>query len=180
QVGDEIHRLAELEGDPAHRVEPAVRPVRLRFLEGGTRVPLAVRLHMHGRAGDYLPPKGHLRKVEHAETERVHPEFVNLENQYAYVDGECVADLPLGTVFIEVTHGYECAPIREAVEVEADTDELTFELQNVLRWRERGWVTADTHVHFLSPQTALLEGRAEGVNVVNLLAAQWGESFSNV
>jgi hypothetical protein len=41
-------------------------------------------------------------------------------------------------------------------------------------------VTADTHVHFLSPQTALLEGEGEGVNVVNLLASQWGEMFSNV
>ena len=56
----------------------------------------------------------------------------------------------------------------------------TFELERALRWRERGWVTADTHVHFLSPQTALLEGAAEGVNVVNLLASQWGEMFSNV
>ena len=45
---------------------------------------------------------------------------------------------------------------------------------------KHGWVTADTHVHFLSPQTALLEGKAEGVNVVNLLASQWGEMFSNV
>jgi hypothetical protein len=35
-------------------------------------------------------------------------------------------------------------------------------------------------VHFLSPQTALLEGEAEGVNVVNLLASQWGELFTNV
>ena len=41
-------------------------------------------------------------------------------------------------------------------------------------------MTADTHVHFLSPQVALLEGSAEGVNVVNLLASQWGEMFSNV
>jgi hypothetical protein len=57
---------------------------------------------------------------------------------------------------------------------------LTFELTRELDWRERGWVTADTHVHFLSPQTALLEGAAEGVNVVNLLASQWGEMFSNV
>ena len=55
-----------------------------------------------------------------------------------------------------------------------------FELERVLDWREHGWVTADTHVHFLSPQTALLEGAAEGVNVVNLLASQWGEMFSNV
>ncbi|WP_338319984.1 hypothetical protein, partial [Bradyrhizobium ottawaense] len=50
----------------------------------------------------------------------------------------------------------------------------------MLRWREQGWVSSDTHVHFLSPQTALLEGKAEGVNVVNLLAAQWGELFTNV
>src|SRR5205823_4968025 len=49
-----------------------------------------------------------------------------------------------------------------------------------LAWREQGWVTADTHVHFLSPTTALLEGQAEGVHVVNLLASQWGEMFSNV
>ena len=54
------------------------------------------------------------------------------------------------------------------------------ELEKVLPWRERGWVTADTHVHFLSPMSALLEGAAEGVNVVNLLASQWGELMTNV
>ena len=70
--------------------------------------------------------------------------------------------------------------MRTSVEVGPETDELVFELERVLRWRERGWVTADTHVHFLSPQTALLEGRAEDVNVVNLLASQWGEMFTNV
>ena len=41
-------------------------------------------------------------------------------------------------------------------------------------------MTADTHVHFLSPQTARLEAEAEGVNVVNLLASQWGDLFTNV
>ena len=50
----------------------------------------------------------------------------------------------------------------------------------MLPWREKGWVTADTHVHFLSPISALLEGAAEGVNVVNLLASQWGELMTNV
>jgi hypothetical protein len=58
--------------------------------------------------------------------------------------------------------------------------EVIFEVERRLDWRERGWVTADTHVHFLSPQVALLEGKAEGINVVNLLASQWGEMFSNV
>ena len=41
-------------------------------------------------------------------------------------------------------------------------------------------MTADTHVHFLSPHSAHLEGAGEGVNVVNLLASQWGELMTNV
>ena len=41
-------------------------------------------------------------------------------------------------------------------------------------------MTADTHVHFISPQTAWLQGRAEGLNVINLLASQWGDLYTNV
>jgi hypothetical protein len=41
-------------------------------------------------------------------------------------------------------------------------------------------VSADSHVHFLSPSTAILEAQAEGLNLVNLLAAQWGDLFTNV
>ena len=40
-------------------------------------------------------------------------------------------------------------------------------------------MTADTHVHVLSPSAALLQGAAEGVNLVNLLASQWGEYMTN-
>ena len=35
-------------------------------------------------------------------------------------------------------------------------------------------------MHFLSPSTAILEGQAEGLNLINLLAAQWGDLFTNV
>jgi len=65
-------------------------------------------------------------------------------------------------------------------EVTPGQDEIVLEVEKVLDWREKGWVTADTHVHFLSPMTALLEGAAEGVNVINLLASQWGELMTNV
>ena len=135
---------------------------------------------MHGQFGEYLPPKGYHRKVNPYWFEDNYGEFVNSHNQYCYIQGECVADLPLGEVYIELTKGYEITPLRTHFTVTPETDEITFELARVLNWRERGWVTADTHVHFLSPQTALLEGSAEGVNVVNLLASQWGEMFSNV
>lgn len=161
-------------------IPAADRPVKLRVVDAATGQPVAVRLHIHGESGEYLPPHGRHRKVNPHWFEDNYGEFVNGRNQYSYTWGECVVDLPLGRVFVEITRGYEIAPIRTSVEIGPETTELTFTLEHRLPWRERGWVTADTHVHFLSPQTALLEGAAEGVNVVNLLASQWGEMFSNV
>jgi hypothetical protein len=70
--------------------------------------------------------------------------------------------------------------VRTVLDVAEDTHEVVIEIEKILPWRERGWVTADTHVHFLSPGSAMLEGAAEGVNVVNLLASQWGELMTNV
>src|SRR5215207_5947097 len=141
------------------QIEPiaaANRPVRLRVIDKSTRQPVAVRLHLHGEAGEYLPPRGHHRKVNPYWFEDNYAEFVNSANQYSYIPGECVVDLPLGRVAVEISRGYEIAPIRTTVAVTPQTDELSFELERTLAWRERGWVTADTHVHFLSPQVALL------------------------
>ena len=89
-------------------------------------------------------------------------------------------DLPLGAVFIEAARGFEIRPVRKRVLVDGSTESIVVELDRVLPWRQKGWVTTDTHVHFLSPVSALLEGSAEGVNVVNLLASQWGELMTNV
>lgn len=159
---------------------PSRRIIRIKVVEVGTNKPVAVRIHLHGQSGEYLPPRGNHRKVNPYWFEDNYGEFVNSLNQYAYIHGECEVEVPQGKVFVEITKGYEITPIRTSIDVTTDTDEFVFELDHVLNWRENGWVTADTHVHFLSPQTALLEGSAEGVHVVNLLASQWGEMFSNV
>ncbi len=161
-------------------VEPAQRLVTARVVQKGTNNLTPVRIHFHGAHGEYLPPRGRHRKVNPFWFEDNYGEFVNSHNQYSYIDGHCEVDLPLGEVYVEITKGYETAPIRRQVTIAADTEELVFELERVLPWREKGWVTADTHVHFLSPSTALLEGQAEDVHVVNLLASQWGEMYSNV
>jgi hypothetical protein len=178
-----VYDLAALPGEADAgivEVQPAYRPVTVRVVEKGSGRQVAVRIHFHGAHGEYLPPKGRHRKVNPHWFEDNYGEFVNGRNQYSYIDGHCEVDLPLGEVYVEISKGYECAPIRTKVVVGPETAELTFELERVLRWREKGWVTADTHVHFLSPSTALLEGQAEDVHVVNLLASQWGEMYSNV
>ena len=97
-----------------------------------------------------------------------------------YIPGETQINLPLGKVYVEISKGFEIRPIRKVFEITPGQDEILIEVEKVLDWREKGWVTADTHVHFLSPTTALLEGAAEGVNVINLLASQWGELMTNV
>jgi hypothetical protein len=158
---------------------------------------VAVRLHVHGAAGEYLPPVGRHRQPNPSWFEDYGAEFVHVEpfglafgggNPYkeggilhpcTYVGGEMSIDLPLGPVYVEASRGFETRPLRQVFTVTAETRELVVELEKVLPWRERGWVTADTHVHFLSPATALLEGAAEGVNVINLLASQWGELVTN-
>jgi len=175
-----VHELARPDLSGLVPVTPARRPVRLRLVERGATVPVPARLHLHGADGEYLPPRGHHRHVSPYWFDDNYAEFINGRNAYSYVPGECVVDLPLGEVFVEASRGYEVLPLRQKLLVTPQTEEITLELNRALDWRRAGWVTADTHVHFITPQTAWLEGAAEGVNVVNLLASQWGEMFSNV
>ena len=170
--------LCDLPGD-ALEVAEARQLVRVRVLDKDGRE-VAARIHFHGAQGEYLPPRGNHRKVNRHWFEDNYGEFVNGLNQYAYIPGRCELEAPLGEVFVEISRGYEIKPIRSSFIVTPGTDEVSFTLDKLLDWGARGWVSADTHVHFLSPQTAWLEGAAEGVNVVNLLASQWGEMYSNV
>jgi len=161
-------------------VATANQRVRLRVRDQNGK-PVAVKLHIHGQAGEYLPPVDRHRIPNPYWYEDYSVDYINAGNHYCtYIAGEAVVNLPLGPVFVEISKGFEIRPIRKVCQIEPSTTELEFTLDRVLHWREKGWVTADTHVHFLSPPSAHLEGAGEGVNVVNLLASQWGELMTNV
>ncbi len=170
-------------------VTPATQRVTLRAIERGSGKPVPVKLHIHGQFGEYLAPVDRHRIVNPFWFEDYSTDFAHLGkpggqlkgmHQCTYIPGETTIDLPLGAIYVEVSKGFEIRPVRQVIEVTPATTEIAVEIEKVLPWRERGWVTADTHVHFLSPVTALLEGSGEGVNVVNLLASQWGELMTNV
>jgi hypothetical protein len=168
-------------GIPVQFVPPSMQRVVIRVVERDTGRPVAVKLHLHGEWGEYLAPTDRHRIPNPAWFEDYSADFIHQGvHACTYIAGETTADLPLGKVYLEVSKGFEICPVRKVVEVTPETAEIVVELEKVLPWRERGWVTADTHVHFLSPMTALLEGAGEGVNVVNLLASQWGELMTNV
>jgi hypothetical protein len=170
-------------------VARAKRRVTLRVVERQSGKSVPVKLHVHGQEGEYLAPTDRHRILNPAWFEDYSVDFVHggawedpgRDVHYCtYIPGETRLDLPLGQVYVEVSKGFEMRPVRQVFQVSPDTEEIVIELEKVLPWREKGWVTADTHVHFLSPTSALLEGAAEGVNVVNLLASQWGELMTNV
>ena len=166
---------------PLTRVVPATQPVTIRVLEKGSKQPVPVKLHLHGEGGEYLAPIDRHRLPNPAWFEDYGVDFAHAGVHYCtYISGETRVDLPLGKVYLEVAKGFEIQPIRKTFKVTRATDEIVVQIQRVLPWRKRGWVSADTHVHFLSPTSALLEGAGEGVNIVNLLASQWGELMTNV
>ena len=162
-------------------INPAEQGVTIKVVEAKSGKKVAVKLHIHGEAGEYLPPADRHRIPNPYWFEDYSADYIaNGIHFCTYIDGETKVKLPLGHVYIEVSKGFEIQPIREVYNITPETTEIVIEIERMLPWREKGWVSADTHVHFLSPQTALLEGAGEGVNVVNLLASQWGELFTNV
>ena len=168
--------------------EPALQPsatavqrVLLRVVDQATGKPAAVKLHLHGEWGEYLAPVDRHRIINDAWFEDYSVDFYHRgEHPCTYIPGETLVDLPQGRVYVEISKGFEIKPVRTVIEVGPETTEIVIPLNKVLPWREAGWVTADTHVHFLSPGSALLEGAGEGVNIINLLASQWGELMTNV
>jgi len=177
--------VADLESHPKSGnlsfVPPANQRITLKVIEQKSRQPVAVKLHVHGEWGEYLAPLDRHRIPNSAWFEDYSVDFVHQgTHACSYISGESRLDLPLGKIYLEISKGFEIRPVRIIYEIKPDTREILIELEKVLPWRENGWVTADTHVHFLSPHSALLEGAGEGVNVVNLLASQWGELMTNV
>ncbi|MCL1857730.1 MAG: CehA/McbA family metallohydrolase [Oscillospiraceae bacterium] len=160
-------------------INPAEIPVTLKVCDENGK-PVPVKIHAHGSAGEYLPPRNRHRLPNPYWFEDYSTDYTRGKHWCTYIDGTAEYLLPPGEVFFEVTKGFEIKPIRCRINIDANMTEIRIKLDRFIDWRSKGWVTADTHVHFLSPQTALLEGEAEGVNVVNLLASQWGELFTNI
>ncbi len=170
-------------GDGSVRVEvltPERTWLHVRLEDAASGTTTAARVHFRSPDGRYFPPYGHRHEVNDNWFEDYAGDLKLGATQYAYVDGAFQIELPVGDVFVEIFKGFEYQPLRQRLNIAAGQRELTLKLARPLNWREHGWVTADTHVHFISPQTAWLEGQAEGVNLINLLASQWGDLYTNV
>jgi len=160
-------------------VNPRTTWVHVTVIDESTGKPTPTRAHFRGKQGDYIPPYGHHAEVNDRWFEDYGGDLQLGGQSFAYVPGRFQIELPVGEVYVELTKGFEHTPVRQRLEIIEGQRELTLTIGRACDWRARGWVTADTHVHFISPQTAALEGKAEGLNLINLLASQWGRLYTN-
>lgn len=177
---------------PGKELKARVDEVRIEILEpekvwlhgqvvdATTRRPTPARLAFRSKEGRYIPPYGHRTEINDGWFQDYGADLKLMDTSFAYVDGSFQVELPVGEVYLEMTKGFEYAPVRKKLKIEAGQRELNLEISRFADWRTQGWVTADTHVHFLTPTTAIMEGQAEGLNLINVLAVQLGDLFSNV
>jgi hypothetical protein len=139
-----------------------------------------VRIRFTGSDGRYYAPLGRARDFEDAlSAVGIHLYGGNLligDRAYAYIDGTCEIRLPAGLINVEITKGPEFQPIVEQVNLAPGKLALRFNIKRWIDLRKNGWYSGDVCARYLVPHACLLEGAAEDVAVVNLLAFEESDS----
>lgn len=163
-------------------VSPGRNWVRTRIVDADTGELLPCRVNFRTPEAVPFQPHGHPQHV-----------FSNLpnwnldvggdvrlgNNSYGYNEGICEGWLPRGELVVDIARGYEYQPLRTVVQIAPGQQELTLKIKRLVDMNSERFFSGDTHVHFLSTTGGHLEAAGEGLNVVNLLQAQWGANFSN-
>ncbi len=182
-LGEAFHRGSAPASSGGAKLEVLGRDrqwMQVVIRDAATGQPTPARVHFSGPRGEYIAPYGHHAQINPGWFMDYGADVVVRGRNFAYVPGEFTTDMPVGDVYVEISKGFEYAPARSKVSIRPGQKLLELSVSRAADWRSQGWVTADTHVHFISPHTAALQAQGEGVNVVNLLASQWGRLFTNV
>jgi hypothetical protein len=156
------------------------RRIDVEIVDAATGEPMPSRVRFQATDGRYLPPLGHRDEINPGLNEDTGADLQLGGATYAYVPGRFSIELPIGDVQVEVVRGFGYRPLRRAVSVDGDRAPLVLRLEPAQGPAGAGWIAVDCHVHFISPTSALLQARAEGVAIVNLLATQWGDHHTSI
>jgi hypothetical protein len=146
--------------------------VHVRVNDGTTGKPVPARLRISDSAGVYYPPLGRLARFRTGPGEDVGGQVLLAGRAHSFIDGACEAPLPPGDLLVEIDRGPEYMPLRQQVHLAAGQMALRFTLQRWADLSAEGWHAGDARAHELPPHAALLEGAAEGLAVVHLLARE--------
>jgi hypothetical protein len=144
--------------------------VHVRVSDSTTGQPTPVRLRLVDATGVCRMPFGRPAEFATEPGEDVGGQVRIGGEDFAYIDGVCEVHLPPGPVRVEASKGPEYLPICRDVVLGPGKIALRLTIERALDWHSRGWYSGDGRVQEMSPHAARLEGAAEGLDVVNLLA----------
>ena len=139
--------------------------------------PTAARVRFTDLKGSYFAPENH--SSEFPITSAGVPEsneqdvMMDKNRRFAYVDGSFTIDLPPGKVRIEVLKGFLYQIYDDTVEISDIEGPFDIQLEKWFEEPEDNWYSGDVHVHFINPESALLEMKAEDLNVCNVLISDF-------
>ncbi|HZY90322.1 MAG TPA: CehA/McbA family metallohydrolase [Gemmataceae bacterium] len=146
--------------------------VHLRVNDAATGKPTPACVRVLDAGGAYRAPFGRLAEFATGPGEDVGGNLLLGAERFAYIDGACEVRLPPGPVTVEVSKGPEYSPLRREVTLGPGQISLRLAVERWTDLRPEGWYAGDTRATELSPHAALVEGAAEGLAVVNLLARE--------
>src|SRR5262249_46874794 len=87
------------------------------------------------------------------------------------IDGSCEIALPADPCMVHIYKGPEYAPVHREFTLGPGKIALRVKVERWCDLRAERWYSGDTNVLFLGAHAALLEGRAEDLAIVNVLAS---------
>lgn len=146
--------------------------VHVRINDTTTGKPTPVRIRFESSDGTAPVPFGRLREFALKAGEDVGGHLLLGSERSFPIDGACEVRLPAGVTRIVAEKGLEYSPLRREVTLGPGQISLRLALERWINLRVEGWYSGDTRATELSPHAALLEGAAEDLAVVNLLALE--------
>ena len=130
--------------------------------------PAKIRISEHDSI--YYAPDGHLSNFSISEG-GAGDVMLDNNRRFAYVDGTFEIDLPAGKLSFEVIKGYAYRFFDSSIYISPATDSVNIQLQLWFEFGKEKWYGGDGHVHYMDPVEALLEMKAEDLNVCNILTS---------
>jgi len=144
----------------------------------------AARIRITNMDGIYLAPVGHqvdFPMTTSGDQESIEKDVIlDNDRRFAYVDGEFQIAITADSFRIEVVKGFRYKIFDDSLYLGNYPGGIDIYLNIAFDdLPEDQWYTGDVHVHHINVETALLEMKAEDLNVCNLLISDFTRDHQN-
>jgi hypothetical protein len=133
--------------------------------------PTAAKIRVTGQDSIYYAPDGHLNDFFVGEAGG--DAMLGNNRRFAYVNGTFEINLPAANLKFEVVKGFAYRFFDSTIHISFETDSIKIQLQRWFKFGIEKWYSGDVHVHYIDPVKALMEMRAEDLNVCNILTSDF-------